>query len=66
MYRLNSSDRVQAAIHSLPSKQLAAVIMHKYEGMDYEQIAQVLNCSISDLKPILLAAYETLRSRLCQ
>lgn len=55
---------IRAAIDALPSKQLAAVLMHKYEGLDYGQIAQVLGCSIPALKSLLFRAYETLRRRL--
>jgi RNA polymerase sigma-70 factor, ECF subfamily len=55
---------IRDAIQSLPSKQLAAVVMHKYEGMDYAAIAEVLDCSIPALKSLLFRAYETLRRRL--
>ncbi len=55
---------IRAAIQSLPTKQLAAVLMHKYEGMDYAAIAEVLDCSIPALKSLLFRAYETLRRRL--
>src|SRR5678816_879656 len=36
---------VRQAIEALPAKQRAAVLMHKYEGLDYAQIAAVLSCS---------------------
>jgi RNA polymerase sigma-70 factor, ECF subfamily len=55
---------VRAAIDTLPAKQLAAVLMHKYEGMEYSQIAAVLNCSMPALKSMLFRAYATLRHRL--
>jgi RNA polymerase sigma-70 factor, ECF subfamily len=55
---------IRDAIDSLPPKQLAAVLMHKYEGMDYATIAEVLDCSIPALKSLLFRAYETLRRRL--
>jgi RNA polymerase sigma-70 factor, ECF subfamily len=55
---------IRDAIAALPPKQLAAVLMHKYEGMDYVQIAEVLDCSIPALKSLLFRAYETLRRRL--
>ena len=55
---------VRDAIDSLPPKQLAAVLMHKYEGMDYAAIAEVLDCTIPALKSLLFRAYETLRRRL--
>jgi RNA polymerase sigma-70 factor (ECF subfamily) len=55
---------IRDAIDALPPKQLAAVLMHKYEGLDYVQIAEVLDCSIPALKSLLFRAYETLRRRL--
>jgi RNA polymerase sigma-70 factor (ECF subfamily) len=55
---------IRHAIESLPGKQFAAVLMHKYEGMDYAAIAEVLDCSIPALKSLLFRAYETLRRRL--
>jgi len=39
-------------------------LLHKYEGLDYSSIAEVLNCSIPALKSLLFRAYETLRRRL--
>jgi RNA polymerase sigma-70 factor, ECF subfamily len=55
---------IREAIGTLPPKQLAAVLMHKYEGLDYVQIAEALDCSIPALKSLLFRAYETLRRRL--
>jgi len=57
-------DEVRRAVAALPDKQRAAVLMHKYEAMDYAQIARVLGCSESALKSLLFRAYETLRGRL--
>ena len=55
---------VRRAIQCLPAKQRAAVLMHKYEGLEYQQISRVLNCSESALKSLLFRAYGTLRLRL--
>jgi RNA polymerase sigma-70 factor, ECF subfamily len=55
---------VRLAIHALPDKQRAAVLMHKYEEFDYSQIANALGCSESAVKSLLFRAYETLRARL--
>jgi RNA polymerase sigma-70 factor, ECF subfamily len=55
---------VRDAIALLPDKQRAAVLMHKYEEMEYAQIAGVLECSESAVKSLLFRAYETLRARL--
>jgi RNA polymerase sigma-70 factor (ECF subfamily) len=55
---------VRDAIALLPEKQRAAVLMHKYEEMEYAQIALVLECSESAVKSLVFRAYETLRARL--
>jgi RNA polymerase sigma-70 factor, ECF subfamily len=55
---------IRKAIHALPEKQRAAVLMHKYEEMDYGQIGRALGLSESALKSLLFRAYETLRRRL--
>lgn len=55
---------VRQAIQALPEKQRAAVLMHKYEEMEYSQIAHVLECSESAVKSLLFRAYETLRGKL--
>jgi len=55
---------IRAAIALLPDKQRAAVLMHKYEEMEYSQIANVLGCSESAIKSLLFRAYEALRARL--
>ena len=57
-------DEVRRAVATLPDKQRAAVLMHKYEEMEYAQIAAVLNCSESAVKSLLFRAYESLRMRL--
>jgi RNA polymerase sigma-70 factor (ECF subfamily) len=57
-------DEVRRAVATLPEKQRAAVLMHKYEEMEYSQIAKVLSCSESAVKSLLFRAYETLRARL--
>ena len=57
-------DEIRRAIGALPQKQRAAVLMHKYEEMEYSQIAKVLSCSESAVKSLLFRAYETLRARL--
>jgi RNA polymerase sigma-70 factor (ECF subfamily) len=55
---------VREAVAALPDKQRAAVLMHKYEEMEYSQIATVLECSESAIKSLLFRAYETLRRKL--
>ena len=63
VYQVRLSE-VRRAVATLPEKQRAAVLMHKYEEMEYSQIAKVLSCSESAVKSLLFRAYETLRARL--
>ena len=55
---------IRKAIEELPEKQRAAVLMHKYQGLDYSQISGALSCTESAVKSLLFRAYETLRLRL--
>ena len=55
---------IRGAILALPEKQRAAVILHKYQEMDYAEIGKILGCSESALKSLLFRAYETLRVQL--
>jgi RNA polymerase sigma-70 factor (ECF subfamily) len=55
---------IRRAIGALPEKQRVAVLLHKYEEMDYAEIARILECSESALKSLLFRAYETLRLEL--
>lgn len=55
---------IRQAIQKLPAKQRAAVLMHKYEEMEYSQIAAALECSESAVKSLLFRAYEGLRAKL--
>jgi RNA polymerase sigma-70 factor, ECF subfamily len=64
MVREVALDEVRGAVKALPDRQRAAVLMHKYEEMDYSQIAAALELSESAVKSLLFRAYETLRARL--
>jgi len=64
MIERDRAEIIRRAIWSLPEKQRAAVLLHKYEEMDYEEIAGVLDCSEGALKSLLFRAYESLRVQL--
>ena len=55
---------IRGVVNALPERQRVAVIMHKYQQMDYRQIAGVLKLSESATKSLLYRAYETLREQL--
>jgi RNA polymerase sigma-70 factor (ECF subfamily) len=65
--RLMQGDRervIRQAVEALPENQRAAVILHKYQEVDYRQIAGILSISESAVKSLLFRAYEALRERL--
>ncbi len=55
---------IRSKVEALPERQKVAVLMHKYQQMDYKQIADVLKLSESATKSLLFRAYETLREQL--
>jgi RNA polymerase sigma-70 factor, ECF subfamily len=55
---------IYEAIAALPENQRAAVILHKYQEVDYRHISKILKVSESAVKSLLFRAYETLRARL--
>jgi RNA polymerase sigma-70 factor (ECF subfamily) len=55
---------IRKHVMALPERQRMAVVMHKYQGMDYRQIGDVLKLSESATKSLLFRAYQTLRDRL--
>jgi RNA polymerase sigma-70 factor (ECF subfamily) len=56
--------QIRAHVMELPERQRMAVLMHKYQGMDYRQIGEVLKLSESATKSLLFRAYQTLRDKL--
>jgi RNA polymerase sigma-70 factor (ECF subfamily) len=64
MIERDRAEFIRRTIEALPEKQRVAVLLHKYEEMDYGEIAHVLDCSESALKSLLFRAYETLRVQL--
>lgn len=55
---------IRKHVMALPERQRNAVLMHKYQGLDYKEIGQVLKLSESATKSLLFRAYQTLRERL--
>jgi RNA polymerase sigma-70 factor, ECF subfamily len=55
---------IKQHVMALPERQRMAVLMHKYQGMDYRQIGDVLKLSESATKSLLFRAYQTLRDKL--
>lgn len=55
---------IKQHVMELPERQRMAVLMHKYQEMDYKQIGAVLKLSESATKSLLFRAYQTLREKL--
>jgi RNA polymerase sigma-70 factor, ECF subfamily len=55
---------IRKHVMALPERQRTAVLMHKYQGLDYKQIGEVLKLSESATKSLLFRAYQTLREKL--
>jgi RNA polymerase sigma-70 factor (ECF subfamily) len=55
---------IRKHVEALPERQRMAVMMHKFQELDYRQIAEVLHLSESATKSLLFRAYETLRESL--
>jgi RNA polymerase sigma-70 factor, ECF subfamily len=55
---------IRKHVEALPERQRLAVMMHKYQEMDYREISKVLKMSESATKSLLFRAYETLREKL--
>ncbi len=65
--RLLRDERMNAIrehVMALPERQRTAVLLHKYEGLDYKGIGEVLKLSESATKSLLFRAYQTLREKL--
>jgi RNA polymerase sigma-70 factor (ECF subfamily) len=57
-------DAVDKAIATLPETQRLAVILRRYEDLSYEEIAEVLDLSVSAVKSQLFRARSSLREAL--
>jgi RNA polymerase sigma-70 factor, ECF subfamily len=57
-------EAIDAAIASLPETQRLAIVLRRYEGMPYEEIAEVLKTSVPAVKSILFRARAELKARL--
>jgi len=66
MVKRERMQAIRAKVEALPERQKTAVILHKYQQMDYKQIAEVMKLSESATKSLLFRAYETLREELKQ
>lgn len=55
---------VRKAIDKLPFQLKEAIVLRQYHNLSYEEIAAVLNCSLSKVKILIFRAKEALRKEL--
>jgi RNA polymerase sigma-70 factor (ECF subfamily) len=56
--------QVRRAIGALPEKQRLALILSRFEGLSYEEIAAVMDCSIPTVESLLFRAKNGLKKHL--
>jgi len=66
MLQADRARKVQRALARLPERQRAAVIMLRYNGLSYGEIAEALGASTQSVKAMLFRAHCTLRDRLAE
>lgn len=57
-------EKVEAALAELPDNQRLAILLCRQEELSYEEISQVLGCSLSATKSLIHRGRETLKRRL--
>lgn len=64
MLQAELEDAVQTAMASLPEAQRMAVFLRRYEDLSYEEIATVMDLSVSSVKSLLFRARAELKNQL--
>ena len=58
------SRRISDALQSLPANQRMALVLRRYDNLSYQEIARILNCSVSAVESLLVRAKRTLQEKL--
>lgn len=64
MLRNEKVNKVREAINSLPEKQRSALILREYDGLDYQEIANILGQTVSSVKSLLFRARASVKTQL--
>ena len=59
-----AGEMVQKAIQQLPLEQKEAIILREYQSLSYQQISQILDCSLEKVKILIFRGREQLRETL--
>jgi RNA polymerase sigma-70 factor (ECF subfamily) len=66
LLRAEAATRVRAAIDALPERQRLAVLLSRFEGLSYEEIAAALETSVSSVESLLFRARRALAEALAE
>jgi RNA polymerase sigma-70 factor (ECF subfamily) len=58
------SRRILDALHSLPDNQRLSLILKRYDDLSYNEIARILDCSVSAVESLIVRAKRNLREKL--
>jgi len=58
------SRRISDALQSLPANQRMALVLRRYDDLSYQEIAKILNCSVSAVESLLIRAKRNLQKKL--
>jgi RNA polymerase sigma-70 factor (ECF subfamily) len=58
------SRQISDALQSLPDNQKMAIILKRYDDLSYQEIAQIIGCSVSAVESLLVRAKRALQEKL--
>jgi len=58
------SRQISDALQSLPENQRMALILKRYDDLSYQEIGQIIGCSVSAVESLLVRAKRTLQEKL--
>ncbi len=62
--RLELNERVRAAVDRLPERQRMALLLNKFQGLSYEELAATFDLTIQAIKSLLTRARENVRHQI--
>ena len=58
------SRQISEALQSLPANQRMALVLKRYDDLPYEEIARIMDCSVSAVESLLVRAKKALQEKL--
>ncbi len=58
------SRQISDALQNLPENQRMALILKRYDALSYQEIAQIIGCSVSAVESLLVRAKRTLQEKM--